>query len=661
METVTDRMTRYLLKRIRRRSVLDLYERASLVGLLKSRFLDGSDNSGMAWSITDETLSLLTGDHEKDRAAVAKALRRARPSGPPEEEEVYDFRREAEDPVVQELEEVCNAAACQAGGSGAVDGYGLADRERHRRLATIRLLALLREHLPRPNPVQVAVALLVARAVGSSIDDMQALLEVLRRPSPYLLLSIPVEQLERRFGIMLEDGLIVPSRCQLADVMKGSPISGRYPERRSQLNRIVATLSGREARKVNELTLRRNIADVLLAKDKPLVIADEASLIALPLVARTPDLTLVGEPMDRELVAELLLVCLGIAPKHSLNIMEGMKFDPSGLGLDDLALAVRPGRHVTKVVHLLSGLAERSRTETGEDDGEDSYSKRSSSSGGSKVGKGKPDALASEVIEPEPVELPVGEGQEAPLLKPRPSRPTLRVEKLTGYGDATRWALDLKEDLHLWRNTQLDWSEMSTRLLLSGPPGTGKTTFARALCNTLQVPLVATSVANWLEPGYLGDVLKRITATFMAATARAPCILFIDEVDNIGSRGGGTERRYDDYWTSLVNRLLELLDGASKTEGVIVVGATNLPERIDPALLRSGRLEKHVVIPPPDIDALMGILAHHLGEDLSHVLASAPCAQPASPVTETREGRAPPPPFALPEASTHTTKGPDHA
>jgi len=660
METVTDRMTRYLLKRIRRRAVLDLYESAALVGLLTSRFLDGSDNSGMAWSITDETLSLLTGDHEKDRAAVAKALQRPKPSRPPEEEEVYDFRRQAEHPVVQELEEVCNAAAYQGGGS-AVGRDGSADRRHSRKLATIRLLALLREHLPRPNPVQVAVALLVARAVGSSIDGMQALLEVLRRPSPYLLLRIPVEQFERRFGVMLEDGLIVPSRFQLADVMKGSPISGRYPERRSQLHRIIATLSGREARKVNELTLRRNIADVLLAKEKPLVIADEASPMALPLVARTPDLALVGEPIDRELIAELLLVCLGIAPKHSLNIMEGMKFDPRGLGLDDLALAVRPGRHVTKVVHLLSGLAERSRTETGEDDGEDSYSKRSSSSGGSKVGKDKPDTLPGEVIEPEPVELPVGEGQETPLLKPRPSRATLRVETLTGYGEATGWALDLKEDLHLWRNAQLDWSEMSTRLLLSGPPGTGKTTFARALCNTLQVPLIATSVASWLEPGYLGDVLKRITAAFMAATARAPCILFIDELDNIGSRGGGTERRYDDYWTSLVNRLLELLDGASKTEGVIVVGATNLPERIDPALLRSGRLEKHVVIPPPDTDALMGILAHHLGEDLADVLASAPSAQPESPVTTIREGEVPPPTFAPPEAGTQTAKGPDHA
>lgn len=103
------------------------------------------------------------------------------------------------------------------------------------------------------------------------------------------------------------------------------------------------------------------------------------------------------------------------------------------------------------------------------------------------------------------------------------------------------------------------------------------------------MPLVATSAATWLEPGYLGDVLQCITATFAAATRRAPCILFIDEVDNIGSRARNTGRHYDDYWASLINRLLELLDGAAKTEGVIVVGATNLPVNLDPALLRSGR------------------------------------------------------------------------
>jgi cell division protease FtsH len=203
---------------------------------------------------------------------------------------------------------------------------------------------------------------------------------------------------------------------------------------------------------------------------------------------------------------------------------------------------------------------------------------------------------------------------------------TLRVEHLSGYGEAGLWALDLKEDLALWREGALGWDEMSAKMLLSGPPGTGKTTFAKALCNTLKVPLIVSSVASWLEHGYLGDVLQQMSEVFETARKEAPCIVFIDELDAIGCRGGGRggDDRHEHYWTTVITRLLELLDGSLKTEGVIVVAATNLPDRIEPALLRSGRLEKHVVIPPQDASALAGILAHHLGSDLTAVLASAP-------------------------------------
>ncbi|UVC12233.1 AAA family ATPase (plasmid) [Rhizobium sp. TH2] len=199
----------------------------------------------------------------------------------------------------------------------------------------------------------------------------------------------------------------------------------------------------------------------------------------------------------------------------------------------------------------------------------------------------------------------------------------LRVETLSGYGLAKDWALDLRTDLPLWSKGDVAWSDMSTRLLLSGPPGTGKTTFARALCNTLQLPLLATSVGRWLESSYLGDVLSSMAGTFEAAKAAAPCVLFIDEADNIGRRSSSS-RDFGDYWNSIVNRMLELLDGASKTDGVIIVAATNSPEKIDPALLRSGRLERHIVIPPPDREALTGILRHHLGSDVTTVLATRP-------------------------------------
>ena len=202
----------------------------------------------------------------------------------------------------------------------------------------------------------------------------------------------------------------------------------------------------------------------------------------------------------------------------------------------------------------------------------------------------------------------------------------LLIEDLAGYGAARDWARDLRSDLALWSKGQLDWSDMSTKLLLSGPPGTGKTTFAKALCNSLQVPMLATSVAQWLEPGYLGDVLKCMSAAFDTARKHAPAILFIDEIDGIGGRSNSA-RSHADYWDSVVNRALELLDGVGRSEGIIVVGATNNPDRIDPALRRSGRLERHIVIPQPDSAALIGILAHHLGDDLPHILESRPATK----------------------------------
>jgi SpoVK/Ycf46/Vps4 family AAA+-type ATPase len=164
---------------------------------------------------------------------------------------------------------------------------------------------------------------------------------------------------------------------------------------------------------------------------------------------------------------------------------------------------------------------------------------------------------------------------------------------------------------------------MSTKLLLSGPPGTGKTMFARSLCNSLQLPMLSTSVATWLEPSHLGDVVRRIKRSFAEAVTHQPAILFIDEVDGIGRRTDFT-RDYADYWNALVNCLLELLDGAARTTGVIVIGATNHPAIIDPALLRSGRLSPHMKISPPDVTARMGILRHHLGMDLGSIVATAP-------------------------------------
>jgi len=220
-------------------------------------------------------------------------------------------------------------------------------------------------------------------------------------------------------------------------------------------------------------------------------------------------------------------------------------------------------------------------------------------------------------------------GSGSDIIAPMPpseasKHPVPTIETLAGYGEASAWALQLRDELQLWRVGSLRWDEMTTKILLFGAPGVGKTLFARALCNSLQIPLLATSVARWLERSHLGDVLRRIRRAFTEAEAHSPCILFVDEFDGIGRRVDMATREYADYWNSVVNCGLEMLDGAARTSGVIVVCATNDPGAIDQALLRSGRLERQDEIPLPDTDARLAILQHHLGDDVDAISGSAP-------------------------------------
>lgn len=182
-----------------------------------------------------------------------------------------------------------------------------------------------------------------------------------------------------------------------------------------------------------------------------------------------------------------------------------------------------------------------------------------------------------------------------------------------GFGEASLWAETLKRDLEEWRKGKLPWAEVNKGCLLYGPPGTGKTRFAAALAAYCDLHLEATSIPKWqaFKDGDLGDMLKAMYQAFTAAKENAPCLLFLDEFDAIGDRAKFPSR-HETYSTTVVNALLECLDGTHGREGVIVLGACNYPERIDPALLRSGRLEKHVKFPLPDAAARGEILEFHL-------------------------------------------------
>ena len=187
-----------------------------------------------------------------------------------------------------------------------------------------------------------------------------------------------------------------------------------------------------------------------------------------------------------------------------------------------------------------------------------------------------------------------------------------RFDSLHGIDKAKEWALALKLDLQLWRQGKISWHDLPRGLLLAGPPGTGKTSFAGAIADHAGMAFVPTSYATWQSSGvgHLGEVMKAMNTAFAQARFLAPSVLFIDELDTLGSRGGREQR--DDWWRAIINALLEQMDGVASNEGVVMVGASNHPELIDSAILRAGRLEDRIDVGPPDVKALACIYAQHL-------------------------------------------------
>src|SRR5919205_3697760 len=167
-------------------------------------------------------------------------------------------------------------------------------------------------------------------------------------------------------------------------------------------------------------------------------------------------------------------------------------------------------------------------------------------------------------------------------------------------------------------------------VLLVGPPGTGKTLLARAVAGEASVPFFSLSGSDFVEM-FVGVGAARVRDLFKQAQEKAPCIVFIDELDAVGKARGINPMQHNDEREQTLNQLLAEMDGFDPRKGVIILGATNRPEILDQALLRAGRFDRQVLVDRPDKAARLEILKLHASKvsmestaDLKHIAKLTP-------------------------------------
>jgi cell division protease FtsH len=190
----------------------------------------------------------------------------------------------------------------------------------------------------------------------------------------------------------------------------------------------------------------------------------------------------------------------------------------------------------------------------------------------------------------------------------------VRFDNVEGADDAK---LELKEAVDFMMKSDKIaklGGEMPKGILMVGPPGTGKTLLARAVAGEAKVPFFSTSGSDFMEM-FVGVGASRARDMFEDAKKNAPCIIFIDEIDAIGrQRSSGGLGAGQDEREQTLNQLLVEMDGFEKNPGILMIAATNRPDILDSALLRSGRFDRQVTVGLPDVKGREKILALHIKE-----------------------------------------------
>ena len=186
----------------------------------------------------------------------------------------------------------------------------------------------------------------------------------------------------------------------------------------------------------------------------------------------------------------------------------------------------------------------------------------------------------------------------------------IHFSDVAGEDEAKENLQEIVNYLHDPSKYQEIGASMPKGILLVGPPGTGKTMLAKAVAGESQVPFFSISGSEFVEM-FVGMGASKVRDLFNQAKEKAPCIVFIDEIDAIGQKRSGGQYGGNDEREQTLNQLLTEMDGFDDNSGVIILAATNRPESLDPALTRPGRFDRRVPVELPDLKGREEILKVH--------------------------------------------------